>query len=232
MMQHVAGQAEGIGTLQTLDNVGIRALILDDSVFDRRRIRRLTHDTQLQISLDEIASIDALDKILDQEKFDVVLIDYNLPQGDGLEALRRVQAHPVNGDCPAIMVTGDDKSAIAVQSLKMGCVDYLPKDRLTAISLRESIVKAIKDFDDARDVVPLLPAEVERLTSVMMQKYASALQPRLARIIRDMRTLKSKFGDPDTNLPGGLEQIERQCIHMWAILLDPKIDTDPKEFRH
>ncbi|MAY89376.1 MAG: hypothetical protein CML02_21980 [Pseudooceanicola sp.] len=231
-MQHIAGHAEGVGNLQIVNQMGIRALILDDSVFDRRRIRRLTHDTNLQISLDEIASIEALDRILDQEKFDVILIDYNLPQGDGIDALRHIRAHPVNGDCPAIMVTGNDSSAIAVQSLKMGCSDYLPKERLSAGSLRDSIVKAIETFSEERDAPPLPQPEVDRLTSVVMQKYASALQPKLARIIRDLRTLKSKLPDESTNVPGSLETVERQCIHMWAILLDPKMETDSKEFRH
>lgn len=231
-MQHVAGRVEQASNLQLVKDLGIRALILDDSVFDRRRIRRLARETNLQISLDEISSIEALDEALDGAKFDLVVIDYNLPKGDGIEALRHVRAHSVNRDCPAIMVTGDDSSAIAVHSLKMGCSDYLPKEGLSAASLRASIVRAIESFDKVNEAAPLAEIEVDRLTSVIMQKYAGALQPKLARIIRDMRTLKSSISSSDVNVPGGLEAIERQCIQLWAILLDPKMEKDSKEFRH
>ena len=231
-MEQVAGEVlhRQVQTPQVLPV--IKALILDDSVFDRRRIRRLGHDTQLGIVLDEISSLDALETILDQEVFDVILLDYKLPVGDGLEALRQVRGHATNGNCPTIMIAGDAQSEIAVQSLKLGCDNYLAKDHLTAETLRAAVLGALeKSAGQAREY-GLLHSDIERMTTLVMAKYTNALQPKLARMIRDMRALRSNLDAPGQNLPGEIEKIERQCIQMWAILLDPKVAAVTQEFRH
>lgn len=211
---------------------GLKVLVLDDSVFDRRRIRRLSHDTRLGIVLDEVSSIEALGPVLDQDRFDVILVDYNLPAGDGVEAVRLIRQHDLNRDCPTIMVTGDDTSDVAVKSLKSGCSDYIAKDRLTAESLRASIVGAIETAVGVEDGPQISKTEIDRVTSEIMVKYTNALQPKLARVIRDMRMLKSSLSVPGANLPGDLERIERQCIQIWSVLLDPRTVSGSKEFRH
>ena len=210
---------------------GVKMLVLDDSVFDRRRIRRLSHDTRLGIVLDEVASIEALGPVLDQDKFDVILVDYNLPAGDGVDAVRMIRQHVLNRDCPTIMVTGDDTSEVAVKSLKSGCADYIAKDRLTVETLRNSIVGVIEPAMAARGTM-LSQADIERLTAEIMAKYTHALQPKLARLIRDMRMLKAALPDPGANLPEDLERIERQCIQLWTVLLDPRTVSGGREFRH
>jgi len=231
-MQQIFEEQKKIAPANPRASAGIKALLLDDSVFDRRRIRRLSDDTHLPISLDEISSIDALDQVLAQDRFDVILLDYNLPSGDGIEALKRIRGNALNSECPAIMVTGDNKPDIAIRSLKMGCSDYLSKDQLSAQTLKESIVGAISKVSEKRGSARLLDADIEQMTASIMAKYTNALQPKLARVIREMRALRSSLGDPDKNVPGDLEKIERQCVQMWAVLLDPKIVSGTQEFRH
>lgn len=221
-MQQVVDQIEMHARNLPFATQGIKALVLDDSVFDRRRIRRIGNDTQLGIVMDEISSIEALDPVLDQDRFDVVLIDYNLPGGDGIEALMRIRRHEVNGDCPAIMVTGDDKSDVAVKALKMGCSDYIAKDRMTAERLRQSIIGAIEKAVNREDRGRSPIRDSERLASAVMAKYASVVQPKLARVIREMRSLRKSAGAPGGKAADELERIERQCIQIWAALLDPK----------
>lgn len=219
-MQQVVDQIETHVRNLPFATQGIKALVLDDSVFDRRRIRRIGNDTRLGIVMDEISSIEALDPVLDQDRFDVVLIDYNLPGGDGIEALMRIRRHEINGDCPAIMVTGDDKSEVAVKALKMGCADYIAKDRMTAERLRQSIIGAIEKAVH-RDGRPPL-GQSERVAAAVMAQYASQVQPKLARVIREMRSLRKSPGGPGSKAADDLERIERQCIQIWAALLDPK----------
>ena len=230
-MQQAYGDLEQVRAGIARFEPGIKALILDDSVFDRRRIRRLSLDTSLGIALDEISSIDALQAVLDQERFDVILLDYKLPAGDGLEALKVIRDHPVNGGCPAIMMTGHDRSDLAVKSLKMGCVDYISKDQLTSETLRKSILSAIETVADGDGRGLIREQDFESLTSSVMSRYTNALQPKLASAIRDMRALRTRLRDrPD--LAGDVEKVERQCIQMWAILLDPKVVSSGQEFRH
>lgn len=230
-MQQLADEMEKHARSLPYAAAGIKALVLDDSVFDRRRIRRISHDTRLGIIMDEIASLDALEAMLDQDRFDVILIDYNLPGGDGIDALMKIRRHEVNGSCPTIMVTGDDKSDVAVKALKMGCADYIAKDQMTADRLRRSIIGAIERLNVAGQE-PLARADVEEVTASIMAKYTSTLQPKLARVIREMRSLRKSVRDPSGETAGELERIERQCIQIWATLLDPKAMGEAGDRRH
>jgi CheY-like chemotaxis protein len=121
----------------------INALILDDSKFDRRRIRRISRDMGLPMLLDEVASITALRQILDEDSFDLIFLDYLLAEGDGLQALEMVQTHPSHHHCPVIMLAGGDDPDVAAQAIERGCSGYLSKSQLTAQGLRRAVVAAI-----------------------------------------------------------------------------------------
>jgi len=57
--------------------------------------------------------------------YDVILLDYNLPDGNGLQALARFEAEGY--DVPVIMVTGRGDESIAAQAIQRGAVDYVVK---------------------------------------------------------------------------------------------------------
>lgn len=86
-------------TRVTVTGQAINALIRDDSKFDRKR--RMTRDSGLPIYLDEVTALDGLRALLDE--FDVILLNYRLNTGDGIEALAMVRTHPRNAMCPTIM---------------------------------------------------------------------------------------------------------------------------------
>lgn len=121
----------------------IRALLLDDSNFDRARIRRLSQKTGLSIHLDEVDSIDAMDRAVAQANYDLILIDYRLPVGDGLMALDHIQRNDLNRDAGKIMITGNGAVDTAVQAMRGGCHDFLSKDNINETVLHEAIMNAM-----------------------------------------------------------------------------------------
>lgn len=64
--------------------------------------------------------------ISDQE-FDLIILDYDLPDTDGLVFLESLTDTRL--DIPVVMVTGLGNEKIAVQAMKLGAYDYVVKDR-------------------------------------------------------------------------------------------------------
>jgi len=57
----------------------------------------------------------------------IILMDFNLPDIDGIETTRRLKAVASSADIPVIMITGQSGKELVVDSLKAGASDFLVK---------------------------------------------------------------------------------------------------------
>ncbi len=105
-----------------------------------RRLRaEVTHAEQLELGLERLR----------EDRFDVVLLDFSLPDSFGLETFRR--AHAVAKGVPIIVLTSLDDNELAVQAVREGAQDYLIKREADTRLLVRSILYAIEraTADDA-----------------------------------------------------------------------------------
>ncbi|MCO6734768.1 response regulator, partial [Streptomyces sp. EL9] len=58
---------------------------------------------------------------------DLILLDVMMPQLDGHEVLRRLQADPATAAIPVIFVTGQEGPDEEVTGLELGAVDFISK---------------------------------------------------------------------------------------------------------
>jgi DNA-binding NtrC family response regulator len=98
-------------------------LIVDDDVILRRaltdRLRFWGHETEEAASGEE-----ALEK-LDKKHFDLVLLDLKLPGMSGMQVLQRLADEGIESD--VVVLTAHGSVEVAVEAIKMGAVDFLPK---------------------------------------------------------------------------------------------------------
>ena len=100
-----------------------RILVVDDEEIVTRSCLRILGDGEYQVEAVQ-DGLEALRRI-EENHYDVLILDIMMPIMDGLEVLRRVkEAHP---DIDVIMVTGLSQIDTAVRSMKLGAFDYLPK---------------------------------------------------------------------------------------------------------
>jgi DNA-binding NtrC family response regulator len=100
-----------------------RILVVDDEEIVIRSCLRILGNADYEVEAVQ-DGWEALGKI-DENDYDVVILDIMMPKIDGMEVLQRVkETHP---DVDVIMVTGHSQIETAVHSMKLGAFDYLPK---------------------------------------------------------------------------------------------------------
>jgi DNA-binding NtrC family response regulator len=100
-----------------------RILVVDDEEIVIKSCVRILGGGEYQV--DTAADGFAALRKIEENGYDVVILDIMMPKMDGLEVLRRVkESHP---DVDVIMVTGLSQIDTAVQAMKLGALDYLSK---------------------------------------------------------------------------------------------------------
>ena len=120
----------------------LRVLIVDDDTLDRRAVRRALLASGLDVEVAEAdRGAEALARLA-SEPFDAVLLDLQFPDEDGLEILHEVQARGIG--TPVIMLTGHGNEMVAVELMKAGAADYLPKAKMTPESLARALRNSVR----------------------------------------------------------------------------------------
>ena len=105
----------------------MKILSVDDSATMRKIIGRAV--SMLGYGLLEAANgLDALE-ILREHRAEVALVimDINMPEMDGIQALEAIKANPDLKDLPVMMVTTDSDRNRIIQAVRSGAVNYVTK---------------------------------------------------------------------------------------------------------
>ena len=138
----------------------MRTLIIDDDVDLRNLLERYIKQQWPDSQVDQY---DPLDHDIPPASFplgnyDVMILDYMLGRGDGLQWLQEFKRR---ADCPPILfLTGAGNEIIAVRAMKAGADDYQRKQELT----REKLITSIRDLTahtSERTLSPELAARME-----------------------------------------------------------------------
>ncbi|HLZ26785.1 MAG TPA: chemotaxis response regulator protein-glutamate methylesterase [Chloroflexota bacterium] len=142
----------------------IRVLVVDDSAFMRRIISEaITAEPDMEVAGQAINGLDALLKV-EQTQPDVVTLDVEMPEMDGLAALRHLMARYPR---PVIMLSSLTQAGAVttIRALTIGAVDFVAKPS-GSISLdfhrvRDELIQKIRTAARARIHAPIVrPAAV------------------------------------------------------------------------
>ncbi|MTJ07773.1 PAS domain S-box protein [Anabaena sp. UHCC 0204] len=115
-------------------------LIVDNSETDRAAYSSyLQSDLINNYDILEAETLKAGLELWQSQHLDVVLIDCNLPDGNGLELLEAMGKDCPEAKLPVIILTDQEDEKIAVCAIKKGAIDYLVKQNITQFSLSHSI---------------------------------------------------------------------------------------------
>lgn len=134
----------------------IRLLLVDDDEVDRLAIKRaLTQFLDNAFEVFEAETGEQGLKFARSEKPDCILLDYHLPDFNGVEFLGELAEETGELPMPVVMLTGTDNAVVAVDALKRGARDYVVKgaEQETLQWLPAVIMRALREQQMIRERV-------------------------------------------------------------------------------
>ncbi len=154
-------------------NKKITILSLEDSDDDFQMLNTVLSGHK-QINLSRSSSIEDAIEALKQNHFDLILLDYLLSDGNGLDFLRRMEKECL--EIPAVVITGQGDEMIAKQVIQAGAYDYLPKDRIGEESLLRVLINTLekarlkREIKNAQEKIAMMSIRDE-LTKLYNRRY-------------------------------------------------------------
>lgn len=123
----------------------LRVLIVDDDEVDRISVRRALKQPDLQICFTEAKDYTEAIETLENQTFDCIFVDYQLPGQDGLALVQAIRQLEIKA--PIVVLTGQGDEQIAVQLMKSGATDYLSKSQVSPQTLPKVLHNAIRIYE-------------------------------------------------------------------------------------
>ena len=129
----------------------MKALLVDDSRAVRLMLRRMLTDVGFDECVEAGHGIEALRRLDEMPDLpDVMLVDWNMPEMNGLELVRAVRNDPDRNDrreVPIVMVTTESETSQMVRALAAGASEYVMKpftkdvivDKLELLGIRTTV---------------------------------------------------------------------------------------------
>jgi len=122
----------------------LRILHLEDDDKDAELIQATLESDGIACNTTRVDTPGAFRAALSQGGFDLILVDYTLPNFDGISALKLVKE--ITPEVPFIFVSGTLGEEVAIEALKLGATDYVSKTRLSRIV--PSVRRAIREAEE------------------------------------------------------------------------------------
>src|ERR1700733_1112186 len=121
----------------------LQVLLVEDNSGDARLLREMFGKEKAgSFDLTHVLHLSDALSLLAKGGFDIVLLDMGLPDGHGLDTVRRARAAAPG--VPVIVLTGLDDEVLAAQAMKEGAQDYLIKGQIESRALPRALRHAIE----------------------------------------------------------------------------------------
>ncbi|MCL2655845.1 MAG: response regulator transcription factor [Betaproteobacteria bacterium] len=130
----------------------IRVLIVDDHAIVRQGLKSILSDTQDLVIAGEAENSARALLLIRESEFDVVLMDVNMPDRNGIDTLKLVKKEYPR--LPVLMLSMHSEDQYAIRALRAGAAGYLSKQ-----SAPELLVSAIRQVAAGKKYVSATLAE-------------------------------------------------------------------------
>ncbi|NEP09277.1 MAG: response regulator [Symploca sp. SIO2C1] len=149
----------------------VKILLIEDNLAEARLLQEVLKGATLkQFSLLHVKRLrEALDQ-LNQDEFDIILLDLSLPDSQGLSSLTPLINRAPS--IPIVVLTNTNDDELAIEAVRQGAQDYLVKRQLNREVLIRSVSYAIERkqaLEELREVNETLEIQVQEQTAELMK---------------------------------------------------------------
>jgi len=120
-----------------------RILIIEDNIRDVRLIQEMLKEVRhFNFEFTHAERLDKGLKCIENDVFDVLLLDLNLPDNTGLDTF--IKARNGKSNLPIVILSGESDEETAIEAVHQGAQDYLMKGEVDGKLLARSIFYAIE----------------------------------------------------------------------------------------
>jgi signal transduction histidine kinase len=224
----------------------LRVLVVEDNAGDARLLREMfSKERPGSFEVTHLLRISEALTHLSTTQVDIILLDMGLPDGHGLETVRRTRL--VAPNVPVIVLTGLDDEALAAEAMKEGAQDYLIKGQIENRALPRALRHAIErhrmqaetdlirthqlEFKDeflshvSHELRSPLNA-IYQFVTILLDKLAGEVNPDqhqyLEIVLRNVKQLQAMIDDllEVTRVQAGKLTIESQCTSVAQAIAD------------
>ncbi|WP_262690115.1 hybrid sensor histidine kinase/response regulator [Kordiimonas aestuarii] len=191
-------------------------LLVDDSRADRRFITRELKRCGSPYHVDTADTVASARKMLMRKHYDCVLLDYSLPDSDGLSLMEGMNNTPGNGTTGIVMITGEGNEKIAAQAIKLGAFEYLSKKQIDGRRLSSALDRAI-EHSRAKRTLEHQRVVMENFASSAAHDLANPLSGVIGFLTLAQQGLEKKQLD---RLPTYIENAMTSALYMKQLVTD------------
>ena len=123
-------------------DTSIKILIVDDFATMRRILKNILKQLDFK-NLVEADDGTSAWELLEEQKIDLVISDWNMPKMTGLELLKKVRASDTYKTVPFLMVTAEAQKQNVIEAVQAGVSNYVVKP-FTAEAISDKLEKILK----------------------------------------------------------------------------------------
>lgn len=187
----------------------VRVLLLEDEEAHAELIAMAFSRSGEPNTLVHATSLAEAVSALDEQQPDIIIADWMLPDGKGLDLL---EASPIAKKCPFVIMTSHGSEQVAVDAMKAGALDYIVKSPMAFEQMPHAAQRSIREWrhiqergfaeEKYRSIVEGAPVGI---LSVSMDGEVLAANPALATMygydslvdgLEHLQTVADHYADP------------------------------------
>ncbi|MDR3204722.1 MAG: response regulator [Deltaproteobacteria bacterium] len=151
-----------------------KIMVVDDAMTNLQAAKNALFDVGVILT---VPSAQRMFELLETITIDLILLDINMPEINGLEAIKVLKDSPRHRDIPVIILTANADVSSELKCLDLGAVDYIvkpfnPKHLSTRVKLHLTLASQRRQIEDQNKLISDFSVNLRRMVSKEVNKVA------------------------------------------------------------